>query len=284
MTPTGVPFRVAPAAALLVAAAALGVAPTVARADVVDALRDAVLPFRGIGHAQVQSYRVELTLPQDDEDPVPLLELWRAPAEYGLRAAGSAPAAVVRSWAIFLEPLYVARASLLDSDLERGAARLRAVAKAESRAQGDGRTLHLELPAEPDPELPDLLRDVTRLDAALDAQGRLTGFRLQLRGAPGRDGEILRLECTWADPRAPQPTQCTWTLPDGGTVNVTTTFRDESGRRVPGSRQVIFPSRYDPGETEEIRIDYGPYELNPPDLALDAKSTFRFDENGLIAD
>lgn len=271
------------AAVRLVLFAALCAAPA-ARADVVDELRDAVLPFRGIGHADVLAYRVELTLPEDDEDPVPLRELWRAPADYGLRAAGSAPAAVVRSWAIFLEPLYVARASLLDGDLERGAARLREVAKAESRAEPSGRTLRLELPAEPDPALPDLLRDVLRLDATLDAKGRLTGFRLQLRGAPGRAGETLRLECTWADPRAPQPTLCTWTLPDGGTVTVTTTFRDESGRRVPGSRQVIFPSRYDPGETEEIRIDYGPYELNPPGDPLAAKGTFRFDENGLATD
>lgn len=279
MIRTTAPFRAALGIALLAAAA-----PGASRADVVDELREAILPFRGIGHADVRAYRVPLTLPQDDEDRVPLVELWRAPADYGLRASGTAPAAVVRSWAIFLEPLYVARASLLDGDLERGAARLRQVAKTESRPGADGRTLRLELPAEPDSALPDLLRDVTVLEATLDARGRLAGFRLDLRGAGGHSGETLRLACEWTDARAPQPATCTWTLPDGGTVNVTTTFRDEAGRRVPGSRHVTFPSRYDPGESEEIRIDYGSYELNPPADPLEGKGTFRFDENGLVSD
>lgn len=251
-------------------------------ADPLDELRAAIVPFRGIGYGDVRAYRVPFTLPDDDDDAVPLVELWRAPAVYGLRAAAAAPAAVVRSWAIFLEPLYVARASLLDGDLESGAARLRAVAALSAEpGAGGGRTVRMTLPATRDSLLPELLRDVSALDADLDAKGRLCGFRLVLRDASGRDADTLRLACTWTDARAPQPAACTWTLPDGGRVDVATTFRDEGARRVPGARTVSFPSRYDPGEREEIRIEYGPYELDPPELPLEAKGTFRFDANGL---
>jgi hypothetical protein len=282
--------RAAPTAAMLRAALLAGaqaalLAATPTHADPLDDLRRAVLAFRGIGHEDVAAYRTEIRLPDEgEEDSIPLVEVWRAPTGYGVRAATKAPAAAVRSWAIFLEPLYVARSSLLDADLETGAARLREVAKVEERAERDGRVVRVAMPAAPDSQLPGFLRDVSLLEGRLDARGRLRALRLELRAAKGRPGETLDLECSWQDRAAPQPSTCAWTLPGGGRVRVTTEFRNEHGRRVPGRRRVVFPSRYDPGETEEIRIEYGPYDLAPPPDLLDAAGTFRYDANGLVRD
>jgi len=257
-----------------------------AAADALDDLHAAVMPFRGIGHADVTAYRVPLDLPDEDEDgAVDLLEVWRAPADYGVRAAGRAAPALVRSWAIFLEPLYVARASALDADLEAAAARLREVARVEDEAgQDGGRRIRITAPATTGAPLPGLLRDLADLQAGLDARGRLVRLRLELRSGGGGAVDTLELACAWDEPAAPQPSRCAWTLPDGGEVRVTTTFRTEKGRRVPAGRQVVFPSRYDPGETEEIRIEYGAYDLDPSADPRKEPGTFRYDTNGLVSE
>jgi hypothetical protein len=249
-------------------------------------LRQALLPFRGIGLRDVQAYRATFRLPDDEQQAdVRLEELWRAPASFAIRAADGTPPALVRSYAIFLEPLYVARASLLDTDLDAGAARLRGVARAERIPGPSGtRTIRLTLPSPPDSSLPGLLRDVTRIEARLRSDGKLASFHAEFRPAEGRAAETLDLTCVWRDVDAPQPTLCTWTLPDGGVVRVETAFRREQGRRVPAARRVTFPSRYDPGETEEIRIEYGPYALDAPVELLEGPGSFRYDPSGLVSD
>ena len=273
-------------AALVATLALASVAPAPAASDPIEELRRAVLPFRGVGYTDVKSYRTELRLPDEESNgAVPLVEMWRAPADYGLRAAKKTEPAMVRSWAIFLEPLYVARASILDADLEKGAKRLRQVAKVKASAGDAGvRILEIVMPALPDTTLPGFLREASRFEAHVDAAGHLLSFHAELRPVQGRKPETLDLRCTWKDARAPQPSLCVWTLPDGGVVRVDTTFRDERGRRLPGTRHVVFPSRYDPGDTEEIRIEYGSYDFKIPSDSFQGKGAFRYDENGLVAD
>lgn len=257
-----------------------------ASADPLDDLRQAVLAFRGIGLRDVAAYRATFRLPDEEQqNEVRLEELWRAPSTFAIRAADGAPAAVVRSYAIFLEPLYVARASILDADLEAGAERLRQVARLQSTPGESGaRTIRLTLPAQPDSTLPGFFRDVSWLEGRLRADGKLLGFHVEFRASEGRVAETLDLTCTWKDVKAPQPSLCTWTLPDGGVVRVTTSFRVEHGRRVPASRHVTFPSRYDPGESEEIRIEYGPYSIEVPAGLLEAPGSFRYGAGGLVSD
>ena len=261
-------------------------ASSAVHADSLDDLRHAVLAFRGIGLRDVAAYRTTFRLPDDEHSgEVRLEELWRAPSTYAIRSAEGAPAAVVRSYAIFLEPLYVARASILDADFDAGAERLRAVARVESVAgKGGTRTVRVTLPAQADSSLAGFLRDVSWLEGQLRADGKLQGFHAEFRASKGRAPETLDLVCTWKDAKAPQPSLCTWTLPDGGVVRVSTTFRNEHGRRVPATRHVTFPSRYDPGESEEIHIEYGPYATDVPAGALDAPGSFRYNANGLISD
>ena len=277
--------RTAGARLLALVILANAVAGSPARGDDLDDLRKAVLAFRGVGYAEVSAYRAELRLPDEEEAAVPLRELWRAPAEFGLRAAGKAPGAVVRSWAIFLDPLYVARTSLLDAELDAGADRLREIARidAEAAAEG-GRLIRVTLPDRPDSLLPGFLRDVGRLEGRVDGRGRLRGFHIEFRATGTRAPETIELACTWEDAKAPQPSLCTWSLPDGGEVRVATTFRDEGARRVPAARHVVFPSRYDSGETEEIRIEYGEYDFRPPPDLFDGPGVFRYDANGLVPD
>ena len=261
-------------------------AASAAGADSLDDLRSAVLAFRGIGLRDVAAYRTTFRLP-DDERPgeVRLEELWRAPSTYAIRSADGAPAAVIRSYAIFLEPLYVARASILDADFDAGADRLRAVAHVESvPGKGGARTVRVTLPAQSDSSLSGFLRDVSWLEGHIRADGKLSGFHAQFRATQGRAPETLDLVCTWKDAKAPQPSLCTWTLPDGGVVRVSTAFRNERGHRVPSSRHVTFPSRYDPGESEEIRIEYGPYATDVPAGLLESPGVFRYDSNGLVSE
>jgi hypothetical protein len=273
--------------AAAVLTALLCLARGAAAADPIDDLRHAVLAFRGIGLPDIPAYHATFRLPEEDSrqnQKVVLEELWRSPSEFAIRAADSSPTAIVRSYAIFLEPLYVARASILDTDFDAGAGHLRKVARVESKVgEGGLRTIHLTLPAKPDSALDDFLRDVSWLEGRIDATGRLQAFHVEFRSSGGRPPEKLDLSCAWKDTRAPQPSSCTWKLPDGGTVKVQTAFRDEHGRRVPASRRVTFPSRYDPGESEDIHIEYGPYGTDVPADALHAPGTFRYDANGLVS-
>lgn len=267
-------------------AAALAI-PTASRADALDDLRAALASFRGVGYADVGSYRASFRLPDEEaKEAVALEEMWRAPGDFAVRAAKKAAPAVVRSYAIFLEPLYVARSSILDADLDRGMSRVRAIGKLTTSSGNAGaRAIRVSLPSPPDSTLPGFLRDVSRIDAVLDAQGRLSRLRLELPPARGRRvADSLVVVCEWKDARAKQPTRCTWRLPDGGEVRVATTFRNEGGRRVPGIRHVVFPSRYDPGESEEIRIEYGKYRWDAPAELFRAAGTFRYGAEGLVSD
>jgi len=91
-----------------------------------EALAASLQRLRGVGSADVSSYRVRVDVEDAEEETAPLLETWRAPADLTVRAwDSSTPTAIVRSLALYLEPLYVARSSLL------GTHRLRATAGAQ---------------------------------------------------------------------------------------------------------------------------------------------------------
>ncbi len=256
-------------------------------ADPLDRLVGAISRFRGIGDSSVSSYRVELHLPDEEEESPPLFEMWRAPDDLALQAARpGTPRAIVRSLAFYLEPLYVARSSFLRTDLEGSAQTVRNVASLDVRSDETGDTVTLDFPTPADEGLPGALRDVLRLSARLDDAGRLASLDVDLRGA-GTDGGAGRLGllCTPStDPHDPQPEQAVWTLPDGRTVTIRTEFREEDGRRVPGARTIVFPSRYDPGETEEILVVYGVYDFNVEFGRDDFEGSgvFRFDPDGLM--
>lgn len=276
--------RAASAATLLALTLTLaGGAP----ADPLDELSAAVARFRGIGDEDVRAYAVPFRLPDEEDDAVVLMEVWRAPSELALAAKDPAvPRAVVRSWALFLEPMFVTRQSLLGMDLDAGAARLRQIAAIDAVPVGDGLHVTIVVPGETDPRLPDLLRDVTAVRADLDARGRIEGLAVDLRTGASGGPETITLRCTYGDSDRDLPELAEWSLGDGRTVRVETEFRTEAGRRVPHERHIVFPSRYDPGETEEIRVRYGVYDfaaghaggiLARPDL-------LRFDANGLVGE
>jgi hypothetical protein len=281
---SSIPVRACVSGLLL---AATMVAPRPSLADALDDLRASLASFRGVGYADVAAYRAAFRLPDDDADEaIALEEMWRAPGDFALRAAEPAAPAVVRSYAIFLEPLYVARTSILDADLDRGLQRLREIGKITTSPSSAGaRSVRVELPDPPDSTLPGFLRDVSRIDALLDLRGRLSRLRLELPPARGRrTADSLVVVCTWDDAKAHQPSKCTWTLPDGSEVRVQTTFRDEGGRRVPGTRHVVCPRRYHPGETESSPTEYGrdPWEGAAP--LFHAAGTFRYGSEGLLTD
>lgn len=260
-----------------------------ARADAIDELADAVARFRGIGARDVDAYVVTLDLPdEDDAEAITLLEAWRAPAELVLAAADpEVPRAIVRSWALFLEPMFVARTSLLGMDLGAGADRLRDTATLSRSATADGEVrLELGLGEAPDPGLPDMLQDVSRLAAELDAEGRIRHLDVELRTQTRGVTDRIGLTCTYRSSGEPLPDLAEWTLPDGQLVRVSTTFRLQDGRLVPHERDIVFPSRWDPGETEEIRLRYGEYEFGRNRVAerLQGIEPFRYDANGLVGD
>ncbi|MGH2569623.1 MAG: hypothetical protein ACRDGR_00265, partial [bacterium] len=141
-----------------------------ASADALDDLVRAVEKFRGIGHEDVRSYRVELRIPEEGEESVPLEEIWRAPGELVLRAAlPGTPVAVVRSLALYLEPIYVARASLLDADLGAHLEQLRKDATVEAMPEATGTRVVVRFPDDPDAAGLEALADVAMLSAELDA-------------------------------------------------------------------------------------------------------------------
>jgi hypothetical protein len=286
------------AVALGLASVALGVPAAVANGssatddetrDAFDRLIGALERFRGIGDPTVSRFRVELRLPDEEEEAPPLLELWRFPDVLALRAADpKTPRAVVRGLALYLEPLYVARSSFLRADLREASEVVRTVAEIRTEPGPTGETVFVRFPTPADERLPVALRDVRLLSARLDELGRLASLDVDLRaagvdGGPGR----LGLLCTPSkDPRDPQPSYVRWTLPDERTVEIRTGFRDEGGRRVPANRDLVFPSRYAPGETEEILVEYGEYDFTSAidDSVLADPGTFRFDESGLVGE
>lgn len=274
------PIAAAAAAATLLSALA---APRPAAADGLDELARAVSRFRGVGYADITSYRALVRLPDDPEgEAVTLREIWRAPADLALRAAEpGTPTAIVRGMAIYLEPLYVARASLLGADLEANLEHMRQTCRVERRAEKPA-TIEVEFPAAPDEALSRELRDLSRLTAGIDRQGRLERLELWTR-----DGERVLMECTYesGDHPYPQPSRVDWSLPNGERVEIRTSYRAERGRILPARRDVVFPSRYDPGQTEELRVSYDEWELGVdlPDGVFEAPDSFRYDENGLVA-
>jgi hypothetical protein len=281
----------APLAAVLLAAALLLSAPGTgagcpAAPDALDVLAQAVAGFRGLGHPDVVAYRVPLSLPdEEDDEPVALEELWRADGDLVIRAADPrTPGALVRSLALYLEPLYVARSALIDLDLAAAVTRLRETATITVAEVDAGTQIEVRLAAGPDPELPEYFRDVTGLAARLDGAGRLVMFRLDLRG----EAEPLRLSCRYGDASSAscQPTVASWTLPSGEPVEIRNTFRDVDGRALPAVREIVFPSRYDPAETERIEVRYGAYELNGPlaEELFAGPGAFRYDLNGLVSE
>src|SRR4030095_1374245 len=84
----------------------------------IDELAEALERFRGLGIEGVESYRVPIRLPQDDSpNQVQLEEIWRRPSELVIRGKDQhAPAAVVRTVALYLEPVYVARTAVVELD------------------------------------------------------------------------------------------------------------------------------------------------------------------------
>jgi hypothetical protein len=255
-----------------------------AAGDGLDALVQAVARFRGVGHEDVASYRVLVELPDDPEgEPTPLVEMWRAPADLGLRAADSGTSrAIVRGLALYLEPLYVARASLLGADLEASVERLRASCAVRVSPEEGGRRVTVDFPAEPLEDVAKELADLARVDVLLDRGGRILTMQVETR-----DGDRIALECSYdGPPSLSQPTLARWRLPGDDLVEILTEFRASAGRLLPISRVISFPSRYAPGETEEIRVRYENWELG---VALDeasfaAADVFRFDGDGLVDD
>lgn len=258
--------------------------------DCLHDLAQAIERFRGIGYPNVNSYRVQVLLPEDpEEENVPLEEIWRAPRSLVLRAAkpGTHPA-IVRSLALYLEPLYVARTSLLDADWEGYAERVREASEVSCSKNGSSRFISVTVPEsgfEPSEDLPQSFEDLSHFKGTLDEFGRLEHLQVRFRGDTAQ--EVLVLECRYDEAgKRPQPDLATWTLPQGSSVKIHTTFRDEEGRVVPDSRLITFPSRYDPGETEEISVRYASYgiDVEIADEVFAGPGAFRYDANGLVAD
>jgi hypothetical protein len=251
-------------------------------ADPIDELAAALETFRGLGIEGVERYRVPIRLPHDDSpEQIKLEEVWRYPSELVIRARESAPAAVVRSFALYLEPVYVARTAVIELDWKELGEDVRSSVIASAAGKhGAERSIVIEMP--PDTStLPPTVRDVFRIDALLDEKGRLSVLDIVMR-----DEGSIHLECEYdAKGRAAQPIVASWTLPSGEEVEVRTKYRRESGKYVPSTRQVIFPSRFDPKETEEILVEYGEYELNAeiPDQLWNASGSFRYGPDGLVS-
>jgi len=251
-------------------------------ADPIDELAAALEMFRGLGIAGVESYRVPIRLPHDDSpQKIKLEEVWRHPSELVIRARDSAPAAVVRSFALYLEPVYVARTAVIELDWKTLGEGVRSsVVTTAAGKHGSERSIVIEMP--PDPNIvPATVRDVFRIDALLDGKGRLSVLDIVMR-----DEGTIHLECEYdAKGRYPQPILASWTLPTGEQVEVRTKYRREGGKYVPSTRQVIFPSRFDPEETEEILVEYGEYELNAeiPEQVWNAPGSYRYGADGLVS-
>jgi hypothetical protein len=260
----------------------LAAIPAVSWADAIDELADALETFRGLGIEGVESYRVPIRLPQDDSpNQVQLEEIWRRPADLVIRGKDEhAPAAVVRTVALYLEPVYVARTAVVELDWKSMGDEVRSsVVVSAGGKHGSERSILIDMPPDMS-ELPATLRDITRIEALLDGKGRLSTLDIVFR----KEGTI-HLNCEYdSKGKYNQPIVASWKLPSGEEVEVRTKYRREAGKNVPSTRQVIFPSRFDPEETEEILVEYGKYQLNPeiPDNIWNAPGSFRYDSNGLV--
>jgi hypothetical protein len=264
------------ALALTLAAAAAPAAPR----EPLDDLVDGVLRLQGLGHTDVKSYRVPVILPEDPGgEVIPLVEEWHAPADLVVRAAEPrTPKAMVRSLAIYLEPLYVAQASLLGADLESGRKSMRSTCRVEAEGRrGGGKQVSVIFPQTADPQLPEELADLARVDAELDAHGRLIALSVRTREA-----DSLSFRCEYAGPEVPQPRRASWTLGRGDSVEVSTTFREVGGRWLPDTRRIVFPSRYAPGEREELFVRYGEWELGVAPRGDGTAPSFRYDSRGVV--
>ncbi len=255
-----------------------------ARADEFALLVEACARFEGVGDPEVVAYRVPVTLPEEPEETVALEEIWRAGEDLAIRGSdATTPAALVRSLALYLEPFYVARSVLVRLDLRDVADRLREVGRITARTDSAGTWIALELPAETEPPLPALCRELERLEARIDEDGRLVTLELTLR----EGHETIELLASYDDRAAlTQPPEFRWVLPGGGAVVVHSTFRHEQSRWLPAEREIVFPSRFDPAETERILIRYGRYDLNDdvPANIFSERRVFRYDSDGLISD
>ena len=257
--------------------------PAASWADPIDELADALNMFRGLGIVGVESYRVAIRLPQDDSpNQVQLEEIWRRPSDLVIRGKDEhAPAAVVRSVALYLEPVYVARTAVVELDWKSMGDEVRSsVVVSAGGRHGAERSILIEMPPDMS-DLPATLQDISKIEALLDGKGRLSALDIVFR----KEGTV-HLQCEYdSKGKYNQPIVASWTLPSGEEVEVRTKYRRESGKNVPSTRQVIFPSRFDPEETEEILVEYGKYELNPeiPDDVWNAPGSFRYDSNGLVS-
>jgi hypothetical protein len=138
----------------------------------------------------------------------------------------------------------------------------------------------VRFPSAPDESIPEELRDLAWLEAALDDAERVTRLALATRG-----GEEVELRCEYpGGSRAPQPRAVHWRLPNDERVEIATEYEAAGDRVLPSRRTVTFPSRYDPGSTEEIVVAYRDWRLNAPvaDEDLRAPDAFRYDANGLV--
>jgi hypothetical protein len=269
---------------LSVLAVSLAVVAGPARADEFARLVEACERFEGVGDPEVFAYRVPLTLPDEPEETVALEEIWCAREDLAIRGSDPAtPAAMVRSLALYLEPFYVARSVLVRLDLRDVASRLREIARITAGTDSAGTWIVIELPAETEPPLPDLCRELERLEGRVDEEGRLATLELTLR----EGHETIELVASYDDGAAlTQPPEFHWELPGGEVVEVRSTFRREQGRWLPAEREIVFPSRFDPAETERILVRYGHYDLNDdvPANIFSERRVFRYDSDGLISD
>lgn len=240
--------------------------------------------FRGLGDPAVSAYAVELRIPSEEDEVAPLTETWEAPARMALRARHtSTPVAIVRGLALFLEPLYVTRTSIFSLDFEEALGPFQKELGLTAENRDSGRWITLDVPEVLPADFPEELADLRRLVCRVDDRGRLVELSLTIRS--GAVEERMKLFAVWGQDQ-PQPRRVEWALPGGEVVEIETTFRPDAGRVVPASRLVKFPSRYDPGEREEIFVEYGEYDFAPaiaPDFWTE-RGTFRFDENGLVDD
>jgi hypothetical protein len=268
----------------LFAAIVVAAIPAASWADPIDELAEALNTFRGLGIEGVESYRVSIRLPQDDSpNPVQLEEIWRRPSELIIRAKDAkSPPAVVRSVALYLEPVYVARTAVVELDWKTMGDWVRSSVVVNAGGKhGSERSILIDMPPDMS-KLPATLQDVSKIEALLDGKSRLSTLDIVLR----EEGTI-HLACEYdSKGKYNQPIVAIWTLPSGEKVEVRTKYRRESGKNVPSTRQVIFPSRFDPQETEEILVEYGKYVFNPeiPEEVWKAPGSFRYDANGLVSE
>jgi len=187
--------------------------PAASWADPIDELADALNMFRGLGIVGVESYRVAIRLPQDDSpNQVQLEEIWRRPSDLVIRGKDEhAPAAVVRSVALYLEPVYVARTAVVELDWKSMGDEVRSsVVVSAGGRHGAERSILIEMPPDMS-DLPATLQDISKIEALLDGKGRLSALDIVFR----KEGTV-QLQCEYdSKGKYNQPIVASWTLPSG---------------------------------------------------------------------